>query len=225
MIAPKPIRILLIDDHAIVRTGLRLLIDSQPGMVVVGEAANRAEALELADRLQPDIILLDLMLGEESGLDLLPELRSLAQRSRVLLLTGVHDTEEHLRAVRLGATGLVLKSQASEMLIKAIEKIHAGEVWLDAAIVASVVAEVSGRPADRMIDPEAAKLATLTQREREVIALICEGLSNKSIGERLHISETTVRHHLTSIFDKLGVTNRLELVIYAYRHGLARLAG
>jgi DNA-binding NarL/FixJ family response regulator len=223
MIAPKPIRILLIDDHAIVRTGLRLLIDSQPGMVVVGEAANRAEALELAYRLQPDIILLDLMLGEESGLDLLPELRSIAQRSRVLLLTGVHDTEEHLRAVRLGATGLVLKDQASEMLIKAIEKIHAGEVWLDAAIVASVVAEVSGGPADRKIDPEAAKLATLTQREREVIALICEGLPNKQIGERLFISETTVRHHLTSIFTKLGVTNRLELVIYAYRNGLARL--
>ncbi len=223
MPARNPIRILLIDDHAIVRTGLRLLIDSQPGMAVVGEAANRAEALELADRLQPDIILLDVMLGEENGLDLLPELCAIVSSGRVLLLTGLRDSEEHWRAVRLGASGLVLKDQASEVLIKAIEKVHAGEVWLDAAIVAGVLAEVSRGATTRALDPEVARVATLTQREREVIALICEGLPNKQIGERLVISETTVRHHLTSIFNKLGVTNRLELVIYAYRNGLARL--
>ena len=215
------IRVLIIDDHAVVRTGLRMLIESQPRMEVTGEAAGHANALALATRDRPDIILLDLDLGDESGLNLLPNLLVAAPNARVILLTGMRDTEQHRRAVRLGAMGLVLKDQAIEVLVKAIEKVYAGEVWLDPAMVANVLAEMSRTRETEQIDPEAAKIALLTEREREVITLICEGLQNKHIGQRLYISETTVRHHLTSVFDKLGVTNRLELVIYAYRHGLA----
>jgi DNA-binding NarL/FixJ family response regulator len=216
----QAIRVMLVEDHAVVRAGLRLLIESGAG-VVVGEAATHAEALALAAREQPDIILLDLALGPENGLDLLPELLSVASRARVLILTGLSDVDEYREAIRRGATGLVLKEQAPDVLLKAIEKVHAGEVWLDRAMLASVLGElVSGRA--KPVKAKATRIATLTERERDVIALIGKGLKNKQIGERLGITETTVRHHLTSIFDKLGVDSRLELVIFAQRHDLTK---
>ena len=218
----NPIRVLLVDDHAVVRAGLRMLIESRPGLKVIGEAANGSAALEMAARERPEIILLDLDLGSDNGLDLLPELLSTAPSTRVILLTGVRDPEIHYRAVRLGAMGVVLKEQAADVLVTAIEKVHAGEAWLDPSLTARVLSGMSGTRRAEETNPEAAKIAALTERERDVIGLICEGLPNKQIGQRLHISETTVRHHLTSIFDKLGVESRLELVIYAYRHGLAK---
>ena len=217
----QSIHVLLIEDHAVVRAGLRLLLESRPGLVVVGEAANHADALALATREQPDVILLDLALGAENGLDLLPRLLTAAGRARVLILTGVVDVEDHRQAIRRGAMGLVLKEQAPEVLLKAIEKVHAGEVWLDRAMLARVLGEmVSG--AAKPANVEATQIATLTEREREVIALVGEGLKNKQIGDRLSITETTVRHHLTSIFTKLGVESRLEMVIFAHRHGLTK---
>jgi DNA-binding NarL/FixJ family response regulator len=220
--ATKPIRVLLVDDHAVVRTGLRVLIDSRPMLEVAGEAADPAEALSITTREQPDVILLDLDMGGDSGLDLLPKLLSAAEGARVIILTGVRDPGEHYRAMRLGASGLVLKEKAAEVVIKAIEKVHAGELWFDRSMMGSVIAEIArDNGPKKKSDPETAKIATLTEREREVVALIGEGLKNKQIASRLFISETTVRHHLTSIFDKLGTSDRLELVIYAYRHGLA----
>src|SRR5262245_21883205 len=217
----QSIHVLLIEDHAVVRAGLRLLLESRPGLVVVGEAANHADALALATREQPDVILLDLALGAENGLDLLPRLLTAAGRARVLILTGVVDVEDHRQAIRRGAMGLVLKEQAPEVLLKAIEKVHAGEVWVDRTMLARVLGEmVSG--AAKPANVEATQIATLTEREREVIALVGEGLKNKQIGDRLSITETTVRHHLTSIFTKLGVESRLEMVIFAHRHGLTK---
>jgi two-component system, NarL family, nitrate/nitrite response regulator NarL len=218
----QPIRVVIVDDHVVVRTGLRMLIESQPGIIVVGEAGNGAEALAVVGRTQPDIIVLDLDLGGESGLDYFPGLRTAASTARVLVLTGVRDPELHRRAVRLGSMGLVRKEEAAEVLLQAIKKVHAGEVWLEPAMIASVLGEMTGTRASQLLDPEAAKIASLTEREREVVTLMGQGLRNKQIAERLGISETTVRHHLTSIFAKLGVTDRLELVIYIYRHGLAR---
>lgn len=217
----NPIRVLLVDDHVVMRMGLRMVIESQPGLTVVGEAANRAEALQIARRERCDIILLDLDLGDENGIDLLPDLLDVAKGARVIVLTGIHDTVEYRRAVRLGAMGLVLKEQALGILAQAIKQVHAGEPWLDPALVATVLAEAARARAPET-DPEANRIAVLTERERAVIVLICEGLRNKQIAERLHISQTTVVHHLTSIFNKLGVANRLELVTYAYSHGLAQ---
>ncbi len=217
----QPIRVVIVDDHVVVRTGLRMLIESRPGLIVVGEASNGAEALAVVAHTQPDIIVLDLDLGGENGLDCFPELRNAASTARVLVLTGVRDPELHRRAVRLGSMGLVRKEEAAEVLLQAIEKVHAGEVWLEPAMIASVLGEMTGTRASQPLDPEAAKIASLTEREREVVTLMSQGLRNKQIAERLGISETTVRHHLTSIFAKLGVTDRLELVIYTYRHGLA----
>ena len=220
MSLPQPIRVVIVDDHVVVRTGLRMLIESRPGIIVVGEAGNGAEALAVVARTQPNIIVLDLDLGGESGLDYFPGLRTAASTARVLVLTGVRDPELHRRAVRLGSMGLVRKEEAAEVLLQAIKKVHAGEVWLEPAMIASVLGEMTGTRASQLLDPEAAKIASLTEREREVVTLMSQGLRNKQIADRLGISETTVRHHLTSIFAKLGVADRLELVIYTYRHGL-----
>jgi DNA-binding NarL/FixJ family response regulator len=213
------IRVLLIDDHVIMRMGLRLMIESQPGITVVGEATTRADALRLAAQEQPDIILLDLDLGDESGHTILPNLLAVAAHARVIVLTGLRDLEAYRRAVRLGAVGIVLKEQALDTLIQAIKNVHSGEAWLDRALVTSLLVE-GWSTHDQVIAPEEARIAALTAREREVIALICQGLPNKLIAERLHLSQTTVVHHLTSIFSKLGVTNRLELQTYAYSHRL-----
>src|SRR5438874_2135180 len=127
----KTIRILLIDDHRIVRAGLRMLIENQPELSVVGEAGSGEEALAIADREQPDIILLDLDLGGRDSLEFLPQLTTAAPEARVIVLTGLRDSDEHRRAIRLGASGIVLKDQACELLIKAIAKVHAGEAWID----------------------------------------------------------------------------------------------
>ena len=217
------IKVLLVDDHAMFRTGLRLAIESRPGIKVVAEAANRAEALEAAAREAPDIILLDLDLGDDNGLDLLPDLAAISNAGRVILLTGMRDPEAHRRAVRMGAVGLVLKEHAMETVLKAIEKVNAGEAWLDRTMIATILRERAHPDAEPEPNADTAKIASLTDRERQVIRLIGEGLKNKEIADRMYISEATVRHHLTSIFNKLGVSDRLELVIYAYQHRLADL--
>jgi len=216
----EPIRILIVDDHAVVRAGLRMLIDQNPTMKVIGLAGNRSEALALAAREQPNLIVLDILLGDEDGLAILPELREVAKDARVLVLTGLRDPENQRRAMLAGAMGIVLKEHAAEVLLKAINKVHQGEVWLDRSLMGSVLDEMTQAPE---ADPQKAKIDSLTDREREVIALIAEGLKNKQIGQRLFISETTVTHHLSSIFSKLEVSDRLELVIYAFSRNLAKM--
>jgi DNA-binding NarL/FixJ family response regulator len=214
----KRTRVLLVDDHGVVRTGVRLIIQGSPGLAIIGEAADREQALAIATREQPDVILLDLDLGDDSGLAIISDLIAASGGARVIILTGIRDPEVHRKAVMLGAMGVVSKEKAADALIKAIERVQAGEAWLDPALVAGVLQEVSGK--SKNVDPEARKIASLTNREREVVELVGLGIKNKQVAERLFISETTVRHHLTSIFDKLEVSGRVELLIYAMRHGL-----
>jgi two-component system nitrate/nitrite response regulator NarL len=216
----KPIRIMIVDDHAVIRAGLRMLIEQDPSMKVIAMAGNSTEAFERAMTDSPDIIILDLVLGEEDGLNLLPMLREKSPKSRVLVLTGVLNPDAHRAAIRKGAMGIVLKEHAADLLLKAIKKVHDGEVWIDRSMMGMMIQEFS-RP--NQTDPEAAKMEELTSREREVIELVGEGLKNKQIAERLFISETTVTHHLSSVFSKLDVSDRLELIIYAFRHGLAKM--
>src|SRR5215213_472787 len=218
--ASTPIRILIVDDHLVVRAGLHMLIENHPGMTVVAMASNRAEALELARKASPDLILLDLDLGGESALTFLTQLGDTTPNAHILVLTGLRDTDAHRQAVQLGAMGVVLKEHAPDVLIKAIEKVHAGEIWLDRPTMGRMLREMSTKD-EKELDPEVVKIASLTQRERDVISLIAEGLKNRQIGERLFISETTVTHHLSSIYSKLGVSDRLELVIYAFAHKIA----
>lgn len=217
------IRIVLIDDHAVLRMGLRMLIESRTGMEIVGETGEANEAMAVVAQTQPDIVLLDIDLGSTTGIDLIPQIRSMAPQARIIILTGVRDTEIHMRAVRLGAMGLVLKEQADEFLLTAIDRVSAGEVWLSRTVIGNVFAEMLDGGTEEEIDPDAEKIETLTPREREVITLLSEGLRNKQIAEKLFISEVTVRHHLSSVFGKLGVSSRFELIMYCHKHGLVRL--
>jgi DNA-binding NarL/FixJ family response regulator len=219
----SPIRVLIVDDHAVMRMGLRALFEGQPDLLVVGEAATGAEAVAAASCGQPDLIVLDLDLGGENGSDSIPALRAAAPGARVLILTGVRDPALSRQAMRHGAIGLVRKEQAATVLLQAIRKVHAGEVWLERTMIAHVLTEMQRASAAPAPAPAAARLANLTPRERDVIALVSEGYKNRDIATRLHITETTVRHHLTGIFAKLAVTHRVGLVVYAYRYGLVTL--
>jgi DNA-binding NarL/FixJ family response regulator len=218
----QKVKILIVDDHAVIRAGLRLLIETNKRFAVCSEAGNCRNAISAAETSQPNLILLDIDLDGENSLQCMPELLRAAPAARVLVLTGLNDARLHAEALKAGAMGLVLKEKAAEVLLKAIEKVSQGEVWFDRTTMGSVLSEMSRGGGRTGEDPEAVKIASLTGREREVVTIIGEGLKNKHIAERLFISETTVRHHLTSVFDKLGVTDRLELVIYAYRHSLAK---
>ena len=217
------IGILIIDDHAVVRASLRLMLEKQAAIKVVGEAGNKAEALDIASREQPEIILLDLCLREGSGMDLIPELLRVAEESRIVVLTGVRDEMEHRRAIHLGAMGVVSKEAPPNLLIKAIERVNAGELWLNRHMTAVLVSELR-RPIEPPKPPaEADMIARLTARELEVVSLVGDGKKNKQIAESLCISNATVRHHLTSILSKLEVSDRLELLIFAYKNSLIKI--
>jgi DNA-binding NarL/FixJ family response regulator len=218
---PSAIRVFLLGEHALIRAGLKMLIESRAGLRVVGEAANYSDARDAGLR-EADIIVLDSDLDRSTNLDFLQEMVASVKPARLLVLTRTADLESHYCAVRLGAMGLVLKERPADVLVKAIEKVHAGEVWLDRSAVARVLRGLSAASEDSSRDSDGARIANLTERERDVIAVIGEGLKNRQIAERLFISETTVRHHLSSIFDKLGVSDRFELLVYAYRHKLAK---
>jgi Response regulator containing a CheY-like receiver domain and an HTH DNA-binding domain len=220
--APHKIRILIVDDQLVVREGLRMLIENHPGIKIAAMAGSRQEALELVARETFDLIILNLELGGSGALSFLPELRETASKTRVLALTGVRDTAIHQKAVQLGAMGVVLKEDAADLLLKAIEKVYLGEVWLDRLSLGALLWQLTSREKDSL-DPQSQKIASLTERERQVITLIAEGLKNKQIAERLFISQTTVTHHLSSIYSKLGVSDRLELVVYAFANKLAKM--
>jgi DNA-binding NarL/FixJ family response regulator len=216
----KTIRLVIVDDHKLFGAGLRLLIDAESGMKVVGHAGTSAEALALAANEQPNLILLNLDLHGVDSLELIPELLAAAKDTKIIVLTANKDVRAHRNAGRQGAAGLVLKESSPELLLKAIRKVDDGELWLDRALMSDLLVEFTEINNDAS---DSANIEKLTQRERAVIALIAEGLKNKQIAERMFISETTVSHHLTSVFTKLGVTDRLELVIYAFAHGLAKM--
>ena len=213
--------VLLIEDHSAIRAGLRMLIEGRPGLTVVGEVVNCANAPGAVALEKPDVVLLDLNLCQQDKcLDLLPELLSANSQTRIIVLTNVRDTETLVRAIELGAMGFVHWDRAPAELVKAIEKVHAGEVWLDRSLTASIITSLS-RPAEaKKFYAAINKISSLTGREREIVPLIGVGLRNKEIADRLFISETTVRHHLTSIFSKLDVANRSELIVFLYQHNV-----
>jgi two-component system, NarL family, nitrate/nitrite response regulator NarL len=216
----REVRIVLVEDHQLVREGLCMLIDSRGGFRVVGVAGDSAQGLEVVARELPDVVLLDLDLGGADGLELLPKLLDVSGGSNVIILTGTRDPEVHLRAAKLGAKGLVLKDKARGVLLKAIERVCEGEVWFDRMLLGTLF---SGLRADEADDADARKIARLTDAERAIIAAFGEGLTTtKEIATRFKIEPSTVEKHLTSIYGKLGVQNRLSLVIFAYNRGLLK---
>jgi two-component system nitrate/nitrite response regulator NarL len=215
------ISILLVDNQALLRAGLRLILEKEPKFEVVGEASIREEALEGA-RQRPDIIILNLDSGGDSDLDFLFDLSTIAEGSRVLVLINDFDLELGRRIVRFGVKGLVQKTESPDRLIEAVKRVYAGEAWLDPRTVSHVLDDLLQAGDVKQTDRRGNNGVRLTGRERDIIPLIGEGLKNKQIAERLCISEPTVRHYLTSIFEKVGVKGRQGLIVYAYQHGLAK---
>jgi two-component system nitrate/nitrite response regulator NarL len=219
-LSKNPIRILLLDAHTLFRAGLRYIIESEPGMVVVGEAGNIDDSVEIIMRLNPDIILLELNLECLPDFEIIPSLVKISGGARLILVTGMNDPTALQKAVEDGVVGVIFKTQPPETLIKAIEKVYIGEVWLERSLIANVLVRLSRSQPVVKVNQETTSINSLSEREKEVVKLIGQGFKNKRISSELCISETTVRHHLTSIYDKLGVSDRLELLVYAHRYGL-----
>ncbi len=210
----KPIRILMADDHAIFRDGLRKLLDAEDDISIVGEAATGTQCIQLLGKLRPDILLLDLRMPDKDGLAVLEEVNFDSLPTRVIVLTATEDDREVVRAVRMGARGIVLKDSATDLLIKSIRTVYSGEIWLDKKKTSDVIEafKKSAESGPRRDKP------LLSDREKEIVGLVAQGFRNREIGEKLFISEQTVKNHLHNIFDKLGVSDRLELALYSLHH-------
>ncbi|HEX4999969.1 MAG TPA: response regulator transcription factor [Terriglobia bacterium] len=212
------ISILIADDHPVFRGGLRALIQSEPGLSLADEAVDGSQAIALTRKLKPDVLLLDLAMPRRTGLEVLRDLAPLGLPTRVALLTATIEEEQVTEALRLGARGVILKDTATELLVKAIRCIVAGEFWVGRNNVNGLVQAM--KMAYEIRPDDVAEKFALTARELEVVAAIIEGETNKDIAKRLAISEQTVKHHLSSIFDKVGVSNRLELALFSVNHQL-----
>ena len=210
------IRILLADDHPIFRDGVRRLLEQEDAVTIVGEASNGNECVSMLSKLKPDILLLDLRMPDKDGLAVLEEVNFDSIGTRVIVLTATEDDNDVVRAMRLGARGVVLKQSATDLLLKSILKVQSGEIWLDNRMTAEVMRAFSksSESGPRREKP------LLSDREREIVQLVAQGFRNREIGEKLFISEQTVKNHLHNIFDKLGVSDRLELALYAIHNNL-----
>jgi two-component system nitrate/nitrite response regulator NarL len=213
-----PIRLVIADDHPIFREGLRRLLEIEARFALVGEAPDGETAVQLVRRLQPDVLLLDLQMQGLDGLRVLGELASEPGPTRVVLLTAAIDRDQILEAVHLGVRGVLLKDAATPLLYKCIERVLAGEYWLGRETVADLVSSVRQPPA---ASNERVR-SLLTARERDIVLAVVDGASNKEIAAEFGVSPQTVKNHLSAIFDKLGVSSRLELALYAMTHGITR---
>ncbi len=221
----KPIRVMIVDDHKSILWGLERLVESaSPRMVVTGTAASCAEMLSVVVTARPDVILLDLDLDGQNSADSLPDLLRLTN-ALVLILTGGRDFAFHQAALMKGARGVIGKDENADVLLHAIERVYAGEVWVNRMMMGKLLESMSANAGKgQSADPEAVKIASLTPREREIVGAIVRSRGGKSleIADSLHISEHTLRNHLTLIYEKLGVRNRLDLFAYAMEHGLGK---
>jgi len=208
------LRILLVDDHEVVRVGIGALIDRQPGMEVVGEAATVREAVNQAGQLAPDVVVMDVRLPGGSGLDACQQIKAQRPETRVIILTSYPDDEVLFDAIANGADGYVLKKIGSDDLIRALERVGRGENLLDPSLTAQVFAKM--RQVRR--EERAHAFAGLTAQEMQVLARIAEGETNREIGEALHLSEKTVRNYVSAILNKLSLASRAQAAAYAARH-------
>lgn len=213
----RTLRVLLADDHPILRAGLRKLLEAEPGFCVIGEASDGVEAVRLARELQPDILLLDLAMPRLSGLEALRELHQGARPIRTIILTAAIEKAEIVTALQLGASGVVLKDSATEVLFKSISSVMRGQHWIGREATADLV-EALREQMGGGVAPKRAPRFGLTPRELQVVSTVVAGYSNREIAKQLSLSEDTVKHHLSKIFDKTGASNRLELALFAVHH-------
>jgi two-component system, NarL family, nitrate/nitrite response regulator NarL len=219
-----PIRVFFADAQPIVLEGLRSALSQNPAIQIAGEAADGIEAIEKIVHLDPDVVLLDLRLPRVDGLTVLRSIQTRAPRSKVILFAAPEHKEEFVDAMKLGCSGILLKDTATSLIEKSIQKVYAGEIWLDSSTTAAVIRQFAS-PTDFPLShgtngkPNRER-AQLSQREREIIILIAQGYKNKEIAEKMFITEQTVKNHLHNVFDKLGVSDRLELALYAIHNSL-----
>jgi two-component system response regulator DevR len=216
-----PIRILIADDHEVVRIGLAALLDRQEGFVVVGEVGSGSDAVQAADRLRPDVVVLDIRMPNGSGTDACREITHRLPGTPVVMLTSYADADALFDAIDAGASGYVLKRIGSDELVAAVRAVAAGESRLDGAVTGTVLARLR----ETASDEEAGAFAELTEQERRVLAEVASGASNREIGARLALAEKTVRNYVSNILSKLGLSSRAEAAGYAIRHRLHELAG
>ena len=214
------IRVLIVDDQELVRTGFRLFLETQPGLDVVGEAGDGEEAIERARTLRPDVVLMDIRMPTMDGVEATAKLTSgaIEPAPRVLVLTTFDLDEYVFGALRAGAAGFLLKDAPRERLIEAIRVVHSGEALLSPSITRRLIEDFAAR--SDPIKPAAAVLAELTPREREVLVLVAHGLSNAEIAARLVVTEATVKSHVGAVLLKLGLRDRVQAVVFAYEHGI-----
>jgi two-component system, NarL family, nitrate/nitrite response regulator NarL len=215
----QTVRIVIADDHPIFRDGLRRLLEAESDLKVIGEASDGAEAVRLARQLKPDILLLDLAMPKHPGLEALRDLGVSSTPVRVILLTAAAEKSQIVEALQLGARGVVLKDSATQLLLKAIHTVMSGEYWVGRESVSNLV-QYLRTLVQSSSDEARQKKFGLTPRELEIVAAVVAGYSNKEIAEYFKISEDTVKHHLSNIFDKLGVSTRLELALFAVNQSL-----
>lgn len=214
-------RVMLVDDHEIVRLGLMTLINDRADMEVVGEAGDAAGAVREAERLKPDVILMDIRMPGEGGIEATRQIMARLPEMRIVMLTSFADDELLVRAIRAGAVGYVLKQVGNAELLRAISAAARGEALLDPRTTARLLTRV--READRKDNADAFR--ELSDREMDVLALVARGLGNAEIGEKLNLSEKTVRNYISTMFEKLGLSNRVELAVYAIEHHLFEKQG
>jgi len=214
------IRVLIVDDQELVRTGFRLFLETQPGLAVVGEAGDGEEAIERVRELRPDVVLMDIRMPIMDGVEATAKLTSgaIEPAPRVLVLTTFDLDEYVFGALRAGAAGFLLKDAPRERLIEAIRVVHSGEALLSPSITRRLIEDFAAR--SDPIEPPAAVLAELTPREREVLVLVAHGLSNAEIAARLVVTEATVKSHVGAVLLKLGLRDRVQAVVFAYEHGI-----
>jgi NarL family two-component system response regulator LiaR len=213
----ETIRVLVVDDHAIVREGLHALINSKPGLELAGEAVDGFEAVAKTRSLQPDVILMDLVMPRKGGIEAIREIKQENPGARILVLTSFSEDEKVFPAIKAGALGYLLKDSLPHELVQAIRDVHQGRASLHADIALKLIDEIH-QPSDLPPTPE-----PLTPREMDVLRLVARGWSNQAIGEQLFISERTVRRHVSNILGKLHLANRTQAALYALREGLASL--
>jgi two-component system, NarL family, nitrate/nitrite response regulator NarL len=219
-----PIRVLIADAQPIVLEGLKAVFGHHSTIQIVGEASDGMETIDKTVHLDPDIVLMDLKLPRVDGLTVLRSIQTRAPRSKIILFATADNKDEFVEAMKLGCSGILLKDAAISLVEKSLVKVHAGEIWLDSNTTAAVIRQFVATPADYAAGHTNGKAprerAQLSQREREIIVLIAQGYKNKEIAEKMFITEQTVKNHLHNVFDKLGVSDRLELALYAIHNSL-----
>jgi DNA-binding NarL/FixJ family response regulator len=221
--ASGKIRVVIADDHPIVRDGLNKLLSLEDDIEVVGEACDGRDLLDRLDELAPDVVLLDLRMPNLDGLGTLQTMQHTNKtKAKVIVLTASEDKNEFVQAMKLGCCGIVLKQTSADLIVKSIRKVHGGEIWLDSHTTAAVMRQFAtvGDGATGTAGGRVRERSPLSTREREIVALVAQGFKNKEMAEKMFISEQTVKNHLHNIFDKLGVSDRLELALYAIHKGL-----